>query len=89
MTVRIVWALGAQSQGMTTYDHNQRMAHDMHDGVVSPREGHSMERKPTFFSIAASSMLLFLQGQPVNASPIYRRVNDNSVLSDRPLICDK
>ena len=48
-----------------------------------------MERKPTFFSIAASSMLLFLLGQPVNASPIYRRVNDNSVLSDRPLICDK
>ena len=50
-----------------------------------------MERKPTFFSIAASSMLLFLQGRPLHASPIYRWVDDNgnSVLSDRPLIYDK
>ena len=50
-----------------------------------------MERKPTFFSIAASSMLLFLQGRSLHASPIYRWVDDNgnSVLSDRPLIYDK
>ena len=50
-----------------------------------------MERKPTFFSIAASSMLLFLQGRPLHASPIYRWVCDNGkpALSDRPLICDK
>ena len=32
-----------------------------------------MDGKPTFFSIAASSiLLLLLQEQPVHASPIYR-----------------
>ena len=32
-----------------------------------------MDGKPTFFSIAASSiLLLLLQGQLVDASPIYR-----------------
>jgi hypothetical protein len=46
-----------------------------------------MDRKPTFFHIAASSiLLLFLQGQPADASPTYRWVdnNGNPVLSDRP-----
>ena len=46
-----------------------------------------MDRKPTFFYIAASSMMLmFLQGQPADASPTYRWVDDNGnpVLSDRP-----
>ena len=48
-----------------------------------------MDRKPTFLHIAASSMLvllLFLQGQPADASPTYRWVDDNGnpVLSDRP-----
>jgi len=46
-----------------------------------------MDRKPTFFHIAASSMLvLCLQGQPADASPTYRWVDDNGnpVLSDRP-----
>jgi hypothetical protein len=46
-----------------------------------------MDRKPTFFHIAASSiLLLFLQGQPADASPTYRWVDDNGnpVLSDRP-----
>lgn len=46
-----------------------------------------MDGKPTFFSIAASLiLLLFLQGQPVHASPIYRWIdgNGNPVLSDRP-----
>ena len=46
-----------------------------------------MDRKPTFLRIAASSMvLLFLQGQPADASPTYRWVDDNGnpVLSDRP-----
>ena len=46
-----------------------------------------MERKPTFLHIAAFPMLvLFLQGQPADASPTYRWVDDNGnpVLSDRP-----
>ena len=46
-----------------------------------------MDRKPTFLHIAASSMLLlFLHGQPTDASPTYRWVDDNGnpVLSDRP-----
>ena len=46
-----------------------------------------MDRKATFFHIAASSMLLlFLQGQLADASPTYRWVDDNGnpVLSDRP-----
>ena len=46
-----------------------------------------MDRKPAFLHIAASSMLLlFLQGQPADASPTYRWVdaNGNPVLSDRP-----
>ena len=46
-----------------------------------------MDRKPTFFHIAAYSMLLlFLKGQPADASPTYRWVDDNGnpVLSDRP-----
>ena len=46
-----------------------------------------MDRKPTFLHIAASSMLvLYLQGQPADASPTYRWVDDNGnpVLSDRP-----
>ena len=46
-----------------------------------------MDRKPTFFHIAASSMLLlFMQGQPADASSTYRWVDDNGnpVLSDRP-----
>ena len=46
-----------------------------------------MDRKPTFLRIAASSVLvLFLQGQPADASPTYRWVDDNGnpVLSDRP-----
>ena len=46
-----------------------------------------MDRKATFFHIAASSMLLlFLQGQLADASPTYRWVDDkgNPVLSDRP-----
>ena len=46
-----------------------------------------MDRKPTFLHIVASSMLvLFLQGQPADASPTYRWVdeNGNPVLSDRP-----
>ena len=46
-----------------------------------------MDRKPTFLHIAASSMLLlFLQGQPADAGPTYRWVDDNGnpVLSDRP-----
>ena len=46
-----------------------------------------MDRKPTFLSIAASSvLLLFLQGQPADAGPTYRWVDDNGnpVLSDRP-----
>ena len=46
-----------------------------------------MDRKPTFFRIAASSMLvLLLQGQPADATPTYRWVDDNGnpVLSDRP-----
>ena len=49
------------------------MTPDLRDRVVAPRDGHSMDGKPTFFSIAASSiLLLLLQGQPVDASPIYR-----------------
>ena len=46
-----------------------------------------MERKPTVFPILAFPMLvLFLQGQPVDAGPTYRWVDDNGnpVLSDRP-----
>lgn len=46
-----------------------------------------MDRKPTCFRIAASSMLvLLLQGQPADATPTYRWVDDNGnpVLSDRP-----
>lgn len=45
-----------------------------------------MDRKPTFFSIATTSLLLLLLGQPANASPTYRWVDDNGnpVLSDRP-----
>lgn len=46
-----------------------------------------MDRKPTVFRITASSMLvLFLQGQPADASTTYRWVDDNGnpVLSDRP-----
>ena len=46
-----------------------------------------MDRKPTFFRIAASStLLLFLQGQPADAGTTYRWVDDNGnpVLSDRP-----
>ena len=46
-----------------------------------------MDRKPTFFNIVTSSMLLLLlQGQPAGASPTYRWVDDNGnpVLSDRP-----
>ena len=46
-----------------------------------------MDRKPTFLHIAAYSMLLlFLKGQPADASPTYRWVDDNGnpVLSDRP-----
>ena len=46
-----------------------------------------MDRKPTFFHIVASSMLLLLlQGQPADATPTYRWVDDNGnpVLSDRP-----
>ena len=46
-----------------------------------------MDRKPTFFHIAASSMLvLLLQGQPADATPTYRWVDDNGnpVLRDRP-----
>ena len=46
-----------------------------------------MDRKPTVFHITASSMLvLFLQGQPADASTTYRWVDDNGnpVLSDRP-----
>ena len=46
-----------------------------------------MDRKPTFFHIVASSMLLLvLQGQPAAATSTYRWVdgNGNPVLSDRP-----
>ena len=46
-----------------------------------------MDRKPTFLRIAASFiLLLFLKGQPADASPTYRWVDDNGnpVLSDRP-----
>ena len=46
-----------------------------------------MDRKPTFLRIAAFSMMsLFLQGQPADAGPTYRWVdnNGNPVLSDRP-----
>ena len=46
-----------------------------------------MDRKPTFFNIVTSSiLLLLLQGQPAGASPTYRWVDDNGnpVLSDRP-----
>ena len=46
-----------------------------------------MDRKPTFFDIVTSSiLLLLLQGQPAGASPTYRWVDDNGnpVLSDRP-----
>jgi len=46
-----------------------------------------MDRKPTFFNIVMSSiLLLLLQGQPADASPTYRWVdnNGNPVLSDRP-----
>ena len=46
-----------------------------------------MERKPTVFPILAFPMLvLFLQGQPADASTTYRWVDDNGnpVLSDRP-----
>ena len=63
------------------------MAHYLRARVKSPRKGHSMDRKPTFLHIAASSMLLlFLHGQPTDASPTYRWVDDNGnpVLSDRP-----
>ena len=63
------------------------MAHDLRARVMPPREGHSTDRKPTFFNIVASSILLLLvQGQPANASPTYRWVDDNGnpVLRDRP-----
>jgi hypothetical protein len=46
-----------------------------------------MDRKPTFFNILTSSiLLLFLQGHPAGASPTYRWVDDNGnpALSDRP-----
>ena len=46
-----------------------------------------MDRKPTFFNIVTSPiLLLLLQGQPAGASPTYRWVDDNGnpVLSDRP-----
>ena len=46
-----------------------------------------MDRKPALLHIAASSLLmLVLQGQPADASPTYRWVDDNGnpVLSDRP-----
>lgn len=46
-----------------------------------------MDRKPTFFNIVTSSiLLLLLQGQPADASTTYRWVDDNGnpVLSDRP-----
>ena len=46
-----------------------------------------MDRKPTFFDIVTSSiLLLLLQGQAAGASPTYRWVDDNGnpVLSDRP-----
>ena len=46
-----------------------------------------MDRKPTFFNIVTSSiLLLLLQRQPVDASTTYRWVDDNGnpVLSDRP-----
>ena len=46
-----------------------------------------MDRKPTFFNIVTSSiLLLLLQGQPAGASSTYRWVDDNGnpVLSDRP-----
>ena len=37
-----------------------------------------MDRKPMCFRIAASSMLvLLLQGQPADATPTYRWVDDN------------
>ncbi len=37
-----------------------------------------MDRKPTFFHIVASSMLLLLlQGQAADATPTYRWVDDN------------
>lgn len=54
---------------------------------MTPREGHSMDRKPTFFNIVTSSiLLLLLQGQSADASTTYRWVDDkgNPVLSDRP-----
>ena len=63
------------------------MAHDLRARVMTPREGHSMDRKPTFFNIVTSSiLLLLLQRQPVDASTTYRWVDDNGnpVLSDRP-----
>ena len=46
-----------------------------------------MDRKPTFFNIVTSSiLLLLLQGQSADASTTYRWVDDkgNPVLSDRP-----
>ena len=46
-----------------------------------------MDRKPTFFNIVTSSILLLvLQVQAAGASPTYRWVDDNGnpVLSDRP-----
>ena len=46
-----------------------------------------MDRKPTFFSMVTSSILLLIfQVQPAGASPTYRWVDDNGnpVLSDRP-----
>ena len=46
-----------------------------------------MDKKPTFFNIAAYSMLLLLlEGQPADATSTYRWVDDhgNPVLSDRP-----
>jgi len=46
-----------------------------------------MDRKPTVFPILAFLMLvLLLQGQPADAGPTYRWVDDNGnpVLSDRP-----
>ena len=46
-----------------------------------------MDRKPTFFNIVTSSiLLLLLQGQSADASTTYRWVDDNGnpVLSDRP-----
>ena len=46
-----------------------------------------MDRKPTFFNIVTSSiLLLLLQGQAADASTTYRWVDDNGnpVLSDRP-----